>query len=61
MHSTLTTLYAVPLAALLRSLRHAQEVSETRVDGKTADQVAAALQMSDAERSLAPVGQAFGK
>jgi hypothetical protein len=54
-------LYAVPLAALLRSLRHAQLVSETRVDGKTADQVAAALPMSDAERSLAPVGQAFGK
>jgi diguanylate cyclase (GGDEF)-like protein len=35
-HSTLTILYAVPLVvSLQRSLRHAQLVSETRVDGKT--------------------------
>jgi diguanylate cyclase (GGDEF)-like protein len=35
-HSTLTIFYAVPLVvSLQRSLRHAQLVSETRVDGKT--------------------------
>jgi diguanylate cyclase (GGDEF)-like protein len=35
-HSTLAVVYAVPLViSLQRSLRHAQLVSETRVDGKT--------------------------
>jgi diguanylate cyclase (GGDEF)-like protein len=35
-HATLAILYAVPLVvSLQRSLRHAQLVSETRVDGKT--------------------------
>jgi diguanylate cyclase (GGDEF)-like protein len=35
-HSSLTILYAVPLViSLQRSLRHAQLVGETRVDGKT--------------------------
>jgi diguanylate cyclase (GGDEF)-like protein len=61
-HSVLTILYAVPLViSLQRSLRHAQLVGETRVDGKTgllndnAWRRLAADEIARAARTRAPV------